>query len=308
MSLSEPIYPPLVMPDSVTREKVTIWSNGVALDGDIYRPRAAPLSAPAIVLCHGFGGSKLTGERYAAKFAEAGMIALTFTQSTWFGSAPQIRMRRETGSGISVDASPQVDLIRDVVDPIAWIQNFLAAVDYIEGEPGVDRERIGAWGTSFGGGTAMHCAANDPRIRVLSVQVANVAPLTGGMLALAKQRAINTARGSYDPVAQGFDPVPGLPGFAELGKWTQYNPLSQLDKLSVPTLMIDGSEEKMFAITDNSGRAYEILKEKPGQIARYEVIPGIDHYGIYFDGYDLGSKLALEWFERHLVAKGQESS
>ena len=37
MSLTEPVYPPLEMPDSVEREKVTIWSNGVALDGDIFR-------------------------------------------------------------------------------------------------------------------------------------------------------------------------------------------------------------------------------------------------------------------------------
>lgn len=301
MTLTEPVYPALEMPDSVVREKVTIWSNGVALDGDIYRPRVPPTAAAAVVLCHGWGGSKLTCERYAALFAEAGMIALTFTQATWFGSGPQLRMKRQPQApGLPDAASAEIHLIRDVVDPIDWLQNFQAAVDYLEGEPGVDRDRIGAFGTSFGGGTAMHCAANDRRIRALSIQVANVAPLEGPLSAHARQRAIDSARGSYDPVQQGYDPVPGVAGFANIAKWTQYNPLAQLDRLDVPTMMVDAADETMFSIEQNCGRAYETLKAKPGQIVRYEVIPGIDHYGIYFDGYAQSSQLALDWLKRHL--------
>lgn len=301
MALTEPIYPPLVMPDSVTRTKVTIWSNGVALDGDLYRPRLAAEKAPAVVLCHGWGGSKLTCERYAALFAEAGMIALSFTQATWLGSGPHLRTC-DSPQAVAAPAgnSPLVHLVRDVVDPIDWLQNFRAAVDYIEGEPGVDRDRIAAWGTSFGGGIAMHCAANDSRIRALAVQVAHVAPLTGAQLGHARQRAIDAARGIYDPVVQGFDALPGLAGFGDFTRWTRYDVLSQLDRLSVPTLMIDAGNEEMFSIADHCGRAYELLKAKPGQKVGYEIIPGIDHYGIYFGGYDQGSALALDWFERHL--------
>ena len=290
MALAEPVYPPLEMPDSVARETVTLWSNGVALDGDIYRPRVGATAAPAVVLCHGWGGSKLTCERHAALFAASGMIALTFTQATWFGSGARLW----TGSG------PDAKALRDLVDPADWLQNYLAAVDYLEGEPGVDASRIGAWGTSFGGGIAMHCAANDTRIRALSVQVANVAPLAGPLLAHARRRAIDTARGAYNPILEGFDAIPGLAGFGNLAKWTQYDVLHQLDRLSIPTLMIDAGEEKMFSIAENAGRAYEILKVRPGQIAHYEIIPGIDHYGIYFDGYDKSSRMALDWFTRHL--------
>jgi hypothetical protein len=289
------------MPDSVERETVTIWNKGVPLDADLYRPRAAPASAPGIVLCHGWGGSKLTCERYAALFAEAGMIALSFTQATWFGSGPHLRMRaQQPVCDTSAERSPEVHRVRDVVDPIDWLQNFRAAVDYLEGEPGVDRERIGAWGTSFGGGVAMHSAANDRRIRALSVQVAYVAPLAGPQLAHATQRAIDSARGTYDPIAKGFDVMPGVAGFTEFARWTQYDVLSQLDRLNVPTVMLDAGKEELFSIADHCGRAYEILKAKPGQIARYEVIPGIDHYGIYFDGYAHGSQVAVDWFRDHL--------
>jgi len=301
MALTEPVYPPLVMPDSVERETVTIWSKGVALDADLYRPRAAPTSTPGVVLCHGWGGSKLTCERYAALFAEAGMIALSFTQATWFGSGPHLRMRaQQPVSDAPAEGSPEVHRVRDVVDPIDWLHNFRAAVDYLEGEPGVDRERIGAWGTSFGGGVAMHSAANDRRIRALSVQVAYVAPLAGPQLAHANQRAIDSARGTYDPIAKGFDVMPGLAGFTDFARWTQYDVLGQLDRLSVPTVMLDAGKEELFSIADHCGRAYEILKAKPGPMARCEVIPGIDHYGIYFDGYARSSQVAVDWFRDHL--------
>ena len=82
------VYPELEMPDGVTRAAVTIRHQGLALDGDIYRPRglAADASLPGVVLAHGIGGDKRSGEPYAARFADAGMIALCFSQPSWGGS------------------------------------------------------------------------------------------------------------------------------------------------------------------------------------------------------------------------------
>ena len=76
-------YPELVMPPTVERTAVKLWSNGVALDADIYRPKdlGGDQRAPGVVLSHGWGGSKLSGERYAAKFAAAGIVSLCFTHS-----------------------------------------------------------------------------------------------------------------------------------------------------------------------------------------------------------------------------------
>ena len=156
----EVTYPALDMPSTVERTSVTIWSNGVAMDGDIYRPKDLDPSrrAAAVVLSHGWGGSKATGERYAAKFAAAGMVSLCFTHCGWASSAGQVVL---VGDRPDLDRNNEgvakVRLIREVVDPVEWIQNFRAAVDYMEGEPGVDTDRIGAWGTSFGG--ASPCTA-----------------------------------------------------------------------------------------------------------------------------------------------------
>ena len=64
-------YPALVLPDSVMRTQITIWSNGIRLDRDLFGPKENLLDAqlPGIGLTHGRDGGKHTGERYAAKFA-----------------------------------------------------------------------------------------------------------------------------------------------------------------------------------------------------------------------------------------------
>lgn len=305
-AFAEPAYPPLEMPAGVYRQPLTIWSDGVVLDGDIYRPEdlGADVRLPGVVLAHGWGGSKLTAERYAALFASAGMIALTFTQATWFGSAARVVLADEPRrGGRAGEGQAQVRFIRDVVDPADWIRNFEAAVDYLEGEPNVDAGRIGAWGTSFGGGVAMHVAANDTRIRALSVQVAWLAPLAGQQLVHARSRAIAAARGAIDPFNQPSDTAPRMPGRANLASFARYDPLGQLDRLTVPTLILDAGAEDLFPIEENGGTAFAVLSERTGQIVERRVIAGIDHYGIYFDGYKPGSQAALEWFQRHLEAK-----
>ncbi|MDM0022394.1 alpha/beta hydrolase [Variovorax saccharolyticus] len=300
----EPEYPKLVMPDTVERTRVKIWSNGIALDADLYRPKdlGGDRRAPAVVLSHGWGGSKSTGERYAAKFAEAGIVSLCFTYSGWAASGSHVLL---VGDRPDLEESNEVvakvRLVREVVDPVEWLQNYRSAVDFIEGEPNVDPDRIGAWGTSFGGGIAMHHTANDDRIKVLAIQVASLSSVLKGPLAAhARQRAVDIARGRIAPVPQGIDAYPGLAGTPHLARFLQYNTIDEVSKLKVPTLMMDAGNEELFDIRENSGKAYDILKSEGTVPVHYKVIDGIDHYGIYFSGFDEGSEAALEWFSKHL--------
>lgn len=297
-------YPKLVMPAGVQRSTVKIWSNGVALDADIYRPEGlvGDKRVPAVVLSHGWGGNKATGERYAAKFAAAGIVSLCFTFSGWDASAGSVLL---AGPAPDLDEKNEglakVRFVREMVDPIEWIQNYRSAVDYIEGEPNVDPDRIGAWGTSFGGGIAVHQAANDQRIKVLAVQVASLAPvLKGPMLALARQRAIDIARGNIASVPQGLDAYPPLAGTPHLARFLQYDAISEVSKLHIPTSLIDAGDEELFDIRMNGGHAYEVLKSKGSIPVQYKVIDGIDHYGVYFSGFEESSESALAWFSRHL--------
>ncbi len=273
-------YPELVMPPNLTRSSVKVWSSGISLDADVYRPRGAEngRSAPAIVLSHGWGGTKATCERYAALFAANGFIALTFTHAGW---------------GDSESLGP-----RELVDPLQWIQSFRSAVDFLEGEPGVDRERLAAWGTSFGGGIAMYNAAHDARLKVLAVQVAMVSTFYGpGGVVQARERAIELARGQLGP--HPTDTVPGLPGTYHLPHALQYDVVETIGNLTAPTLLLDAQNEGFFDRAAHCGRVYETLQARHVPV-RYQVIPGIDHYGIYFEGYDEGSSAALSWFREHL--------
>lgn len=304
MSSTETAYPELVMPDSVERSTVKVWSNGVALDADIYRPKGlrADQRLPAVVLSHGWGGSKATGERYAAKFAEAGMVSLCFSYGGWAGSAGPVLL---AGDAPALDARNEgvakVRVIREVIDPVEWLQNFRSAVDFIEGEAHVDPARIGAWGTSFGGGIALHNAANDDRVKVLAVQVASLASvLKGPLRAHARQRAVEIARGTMAPVPQGIDPYPPLAGTPHLARFLQYDAIEEVRKLKVPTLMLDAGNEELFDIRENGGKAHDMLKAGGRAPVDYRVIAGIDHYGIYFDGFEESSAAALAWFAKHL--------
>lgn len=300
--MAEKEYPPLIMPDNVRRHQATVWSLGIALDADVYRPTSIEpgVRVPAVVLCHGWGGSKSTAERYAALFASSGMIALTFTQGSWFGSGSPLQL---VGSAPDLEdgneALARVRFIRDLVDPFAWVTNLRAAVDYIEGEPDVDPDRIGLWGTSFGGGVAMYLAANDRRVKALAVQVAAIAPLRGPAADYARRRAIDTARGDAPSMPQGIDAFPNLAGTPDLASLAHYDPMSQLDCLRAPTVITDAGNEEIFPIADNGARAAEILRAA-GVEVEYSVVDGIDHYGIYFDGFEPGSRAAHSWFQRHL--------
>lgn len=300
--MAEKEYPPLIMPENVRRHQATIWSAGIGLDADVYRPTsiATGVRVPAVVLCHGWGGSKATAERYAALFASSGMIALTFTQSSWFGSGSPLQL---VGSAPDLDdgneAFARIRFIRDLVDPFAWVTNLRAALDYIEGEPDVDPYRIGLWGTSFGGGVAVHLAANDHRVKALAVQVPAIAPLRGPVAEYARRRAIDTARGDAPAIPQGVDQVPNLAGTPYLASLAHFDPMSQLDRLRTPTVITDAGNEEIFPIADNGARAAELLRTA-GVEVEYSVVEGIDHYGIYFDGFEPGSRAAHRWFQRHL--------
>ncbi|MDM0002666.1 dienelactone hydrolase family protein [Variovorax sp. J22P240] len=304
MSPNELAYPTLVMPDTVERTTVKIWSNGVGLDADIYRPKelGGDQRVPAVVLSHGWGGSKSTCERYAAKFAAAGIVSLCFTYNGWASSGSSVLL---AGDSPELDEKNEgvakVRVIREVVDPVEWLQNYRSAVDYVEGEPNVDPDRIGAWGTSFGGGIAVHHAANDDRIKVLAVQVASLASvLKGPLLVHARQRAVDIARGTIAPVPQGIDAYPPLAGTPHLARFLQYNAIEEARKLQIPTLMLDAGNEELFDIRENSGKAHDALKARGSAPVHYKVIDGIDHYGIYFGGFDEGSEAALDWFTKHL--------
>ena len=131
-------------------ESVSFFSEGVRLAGDLYRPADTGGGARAgIVLCHGYTGVKsLYLPDNARELTEAGYVVLAFDYKGWGASeGPRARLA-----------------------PFGRVADVRAALTFLETRPEVDRARLGLYGTSYGGATAIWAAALDQRVRcVVSV-------------------------------------------------------------------------------------------------------------------------------------------
>ncbi|HUP23774.1 MAG TPA: alpha/beta fold hydrolase [Thermoanaerobaculia bacterium] len=291
-------------PDDVVMKEIVIWSDGYRLDGDIFYPKSMAPDAklPAIVLSHGWGGTKTSSRRTAARFAQDGYIALGLSFRTWGKSEGPMILLDGMPEKLdeSNEATVRVRFVREVVDPLAWAADYRAAFDYVEGEPNVDTARIGAWGTSYGGGMAIWAAAHDPRVRAVVSQVGGMGVPWPQMQAVAKQRATDIARGDAEPIPQDLDKTGQLRGTPHFAKMIQYDAVAVAHKVKAPTLLIDAENEELFDRRNHSLRVFETMRAHGTTPVRYEVVPEITHYGIYREAFERSVELALEWFEVHL--------
>lgn len=288
---------------------VDIWSDGTRMSGDLWWPKRLNEGKkfPAILMTHGWGGLRSHLNRtYAPTFAAGGFIVLTFDYRGWGDSDSKLvivgeQPRPDSKGEVTVKARA----IREVVDPFDQVLDITHALDFLMGEPGVDTERIGIWGTSYSGGHVVYVAAHDPRVKVIVSQVGSQ-DSTGfvkrrwaaqGGLEFAHQRAIDKARGVIDPIPQGIDMFPRLKGTPDVAKMAHYSPIAFAERISVPILIIDAESEELFDRMKHGHALYEIVKSRT--VAQYKTFPG-KHYDIYTKHYPAAEKLALKWFQIHL--------
>ena len=260
-------YPPL--PENVERRAVTIWSDGTRMAGDVYRPKNLQPEdkLPAIVFVHGTGGVKKAGfsVRLGAAFAQNGYIFLNFDYRGWGESESKLLM---------LEAMPEPDEKGEVTvkaRAIRWQMDFQDqttdirnAIAFISGEPNVDRERIGIFGTSYGGGLATWTAAYDPRVKCAAVQVPGMGGGRGApYYQLAYGLMTRQARGETEPVPyeQGA-PSGKMAAYAHMryniAKDVAFDAIRAAQDVKVPMLIIDAGKEELMDITKNGGRAAEI--------------------------------------------------
>ena len=287
------------------RESVDIWSEGTRLSADLWLPDERSAGGaregerwPAILLCHGWGGTKEhLNATYAPWFSRAGFAVLAFDYRGWGESDAKLVPH---GDAPRPDESGEVRLraraVREVVDPHDQIRDIANCLDYLEGEPRIDEERLGLWGTSYGGGHVVFMAAHDPRVKVIVAQASAQQPALIRS-DLAQERATARARGELGSIPPAEDAAPGLAGTPDLAKMRFYRPIATAPEIRVPTLVIDAEEEELFDRMQNGHAVYEIVREHAP--ARYETFP-CKHYAIYDQYYRPASKLARDWFVQHL--------
>lgn len=198
----------------ITSKTITFTSEDVTCKGTLNLPAGFdPAGAtPALVIGHGFTVSRSSLVEEGRLFAEAGYVCLAIDYRHFGESGGEPRGR---------------------LWPLQETEDFKAAIDWLEVQPGIDRDRIGIWGTSFGGGIVTHVAAYDLRVKACVAQ----APILDGdfwlrslnsesdYLAIRKHlleaRRKRAAEGGdpvhplLEPAPDGFTPMPADPAMVE---------------------------------------------------------------------------------------------
>jgi dienelactone hydrolase len=288
--------------DEIERRPITIWSEGSRLAAEVIRPagRVGPL--PAILLCHGWAGLKEhLAERYAVPFAKAGYVCLVFDYRGWGGSdgrmisTPKTPMLTKVG-----EQEATVRVIRELVDPIDQVADIRACLAWLLTEDGVDPERVGLWGSSYGGGHVVVVAGTDERPRAVVAQIGGFGSPDpkAEWVAFQRKRAADKARAAIDPpVPQGIDSAPGLRGDPDVARQLFHQPIKAAEGIRVPTLLIDAEFEEYAEPATHGYVAGVVAKHAVSERVTFPC----SHYKVYDEYYAPALKLALDWFDRYLA-------
>jgi dienelactone hydrolase len=290
----------------VQRESITIWSQGIRLAGDIYKPGNLKASGklPGILMVPGWGGNKKNLEKnYARHFARQGFVVLAFDFKSWGESdGPLVTLEPLPATEEAAEVTLTATHIREFVNPISMTEDVRAALNYLGSEPGVMPGSLGIWGTSLGGGLALVMAASDDRVKALVSQMGpvnykyNLKDIPDEQM---RQVEAMVARGELPPFPGPEGSAnPLLKGYPDWVAMKRFNPLSYLRDLNCPTLIIDAEQEGLFDREKNGLLAYEAIKDRLE--SSYVTYPG-PHYEMY-EGENLQAARtkALQWFVKHL--------
>ena len=306
-------------------------ADAVQIDTTLYIPASATSSspAPAIIVAHGFGGSKNSVRGFASRLAGVGYVTLAYS-ARGFGNS--------TGT-ISLDA------------PDYEIADVRSLIDMLAGRPEVMQDapgdpRVGMFGRSYGGAVTLLTAAYDDRVDAIApgstwnslvsslfpndvgappagTPAAEPAPSDngvfkklwaslffqsgGGTLPAPGQPASAGSCGNFRPeYCQAF-----LEAAAQGGLTPQLqsllessSPASVLDRITAPTLLSQGEGDTLFPLSEADATARGIAANgTPVKMIWYS-----GGHGARTTGAD--NKVQLEetsaWFDYYLRGTGSK--
>ncbi len=304
-----------VMPDGVTTKEVVYYSDGVPCYAKVFYPKGFnPQTAklPAVVLGQGWAGSHVSIEKYAAAFAKHGLVAMAIDYRGWGSSEGYVRLISpvDLGGGWEKDESrhkiidnAKVWVKRTKLDAADQQEDYRNAISFIQGEPGVNPDLIGVWGSSYAGGNSLAVAGQDARVKAIAVQIPGIAGNPDG-----------TPPQSYSgPVLQDAIKRARTGQGAEM--WTGYS-----RSLLIDSEMIEANRENntMQWARNLGTRPFQVVvaqydelinNDRAGKAAleyakgpkEYIVVPDITHFEMYSGKpFEISSEAAARWFKTHL--------
>ncbi len=239
--------------------------DGILLKGWVVKPEHLRAKMPAVIICHGVGANKSDFTELAAFLSKRGYVVLLF----------DFRAHGESeGRRTSLGYLEQKDLI--------------AALDLLKARPEVDPGRIGIYGFSMGGSTAILTAAQ-----------------TRAFSAVVVDSAFTSLRDQARDAITGFYHLPSFPflpltvmGYQLYFQTSVDNvsPVSMIAKLApMPVLIIAGEGDTL--IPAENGRRLFAAAAEPKELW---IIPKADHGGTLAAAGGSYEKRVGEFFDRYL--------
>lgn len=293
------------------KKPVSFYSEGCRLVGDVYYPDGPDRDAAraGIVLCHGYTGVKdIYLPDNARVLTEAGYVALTFDYKGWGDSeGPRSRLA-----------------------PYSRVADVQAALTFLGALPGVDPERLGVYGTSYGGATVVWVGAVDPRAKCV-VSVVGIGHGARWMRSVrrpdeyrdllarsAADRVKRVLEGASELVKREEILLPDRQS-AELAAAARrgnpaavdaipleyvddtlgFNPEWVVDKIAPrPVLFITADDDRLVPPEESIQ-----LHARAGEPKRLVVLRGYGHYEVYREpAFGEVMRATLAWYRQHLPA------
>jgi uncharacterized protein len=296
-------------------QTVSFYSEGVRLSGDLFLPDGlAPTEQRAgIVLCHGYTGVRnLYLPDTAKALTDAGYVVLTFDYKGWGDSdGPKSRL-----------------------SPYGRVTDSQAALTFLAAQPMVATDRLGLYGTSYGGATVVWTAAVDPRVKAV-VSVVGVGHgrrwmrsvrrpdefaeliarseadrtrrvMTGQSEFADRNAVLLPDRQSADLAAAARRGNPGAVGEIPLefiDDTLGFHPEWIVDKIAPRPVLFITSDDDRLVPPDES----EALYARAGEPKKLVVLKGWGHYEVYTgEAFRQVIEPTLDWYRKYLPPRGSD--
>ena len=291
------------------KRAVEFYSEGFKLVGDVYVPDGLPSGEQraAVLLCHGYTGVKdLYLPDNAKTLNDAGYVVMTFDYKGW-GESEGTRSR---------------------LAPYSRVADVQAAMTYLSIQPEVDADRIGLYGTSYGGATVSWTAAIDQRAKC----IVSVVGIGHGARWMSRVRRVDewvdlrerskedrekrATTGESDYVDRSEILLPDRQS-AELAAAARrlnpaavgtipmeyvddtigFNPEWIVDKISPRPILFITSEDDRLVLPEESEQLYA----HAGEPKKLVVLKGYGHYEVYSEpAFSEVMGETLEWYGEYL--------
>ena len=303
------------LPEGITTRQVTFYvDGGTPLYGKMFFPRGfnARGKWPAVVVGHGINALSIGIEKYGARFADRGLVAMAIDyQSYGFSGsgADDLRLLEAdttTDAHVVTEKTARVLVKRTNLNNAHQVDDYRAALSFLQGEPGIDADRVGIWGSSNAGSVVIAVAAADARVKAVVSQVAGTPPSARGPAPIAAAMlddGITRAR-----TGQGAEVDGGFSFKSKVDMWsTQRNrdvrPGSTLDQIPASTriLFLPAENDELSGRGGAGATAATKFLSERGVTAQTILYPELTHFQAYsYTGFDVGSTLAADWFLKYL--------